>query len=552
VVISGGNFQSGAQCDFGAGVRVNSCAFNSASQLTAALTIASAAGPGTRDVTATNPDGQRATLSSGFFINSAGLAPIITSVSPNSASQGQNLSNVVLKGSNFQNGAQCDFGAGITVTSCVFGSSSQLTATLTIAVSAATGAHNVSVTNPDNQSSALAGGFSVTQGTVRFSPSSLSFNDQAVGTASPSSGVVLTNNMAAALTINALEISGDFVQANNCPALLPSGGSCTINISFRPTTQGTRSGSLSARSSPNSPQAVNLSGTGTGTPNLSLAPTVLNFGGAIVSEQSTPQTVTLRVSNAPLTIRAIDFTSSGFRQENQCPPSIAAGGQCPILVFFTPGSLGPVTATMHIQDDAADSPQAIQLRGQGSHFILLPGSGAGQTISAGQTASFTVGLKSISMQSESVSLSCSGAPATSSCNLSQYSLSLNGNVQMFTVTVTTIAHSTTSWLPSVHMQPTSLATLWVVAFIANLVFVIAFLRAKPKALCLRGRAMQSFFIALLLGLAAATLSCSGATSNPGAGRTSGTPSGRYAVTISGTSSNPANPAQAVQLPFIIN
>src|SRR4029077_14115609 len=39
VVITGGSFQSGATCSFGAGITVNSCTFNSATQLTANITI---------------------------------------------------------------------------------------------------------------------------------------------------------------------------------------------------------------------------------------------------------------------------------------------------------------------------------------------------------------------------------------------------------------------------------------------------------------------------------------------------------------------------------
>jgi len=46
---------------------VNSCAFNSATQLTANLTITSTATLGTRNVTVTNPDNQSGTLANGFL-----------------------------------------------------------------------------------------------------------------------------------------------------------------------------------------------------------------------------------------------------------------------------------------------------------------------------------------------------------------------------------------------------------------------------------------------------------------------------------------------------
>ncbi len=47
---------------------MNSCAFNSATQLTANITISSTATLGTRNVTVTNPDNQTGTLTNGFSV----------------------------------------------------------------------------------------------------------------------------------------------------------------------------------------------------------------------------------------------------------------------------------------------------------------------------------------------------------------------------------------------------------------------------------------------------------------------------------------------------
>jgi hypothetical protein len=94
--------------------------------------------------------------------SSASPPPTLTSVNPNSGAQGQNLSSVILTGSNFQSGATCSFGAGITVNSCTFNSAAQLTANITINSTATLGSRNVTVTNPDTQSSTLSNAFSVT------------------------------------------------------------------------------------------------------------------------------------------------------------------------------------------------------------------------------------------------------------------------------------------------------------------------------------------------------------------------------------------------------
>jgi hypothetical protein len=188
VTITGSNFQSGATCSFGAGISVNSCGFVSSTQLTANITISSTATVGSRNVTVTNPDGQSRTLANGFSVTSSGPPPppTVTSVSPNSGTPGQNLPSVTINGSNFQSGATCSFGAGITVNSCGFVSSTQLTANISISSSAAMGPRNVTVTNPDSQTGTLTNGFTVT------APAAISLIQKATFSQQPSSSGTVT------------------------------------------------------------------------------------------------------------------------------------------------------------------------------------------------------------------------------------------------------------------------------------------------------------------------------------------------------------------------
>jgi hypothetical protein len=188
VIITGGNFQSGATCSFGAGITANSCAFNSATQLTANISISSTATVGTRNVTVTNPDSQTGTLTNGFTVTTGGPPPppTVSSVNPNSGAQGQSLPSVIVTGGNFQSGATCSFGAGITVNSCAFNSATQLTASITITSTATLGTRNVTVTNPDNQSGTLPNGFSVT------APPAISLIQKATFSREPTSGGTVT------------------------------------------------------------------------------------------------------------------------------------------------------------------------------------------------------------------------------------------------------------------------------------------------------------------------------------------------------------------------
>jgi hypothetical protein len=75
----------------------------------------------------------------------------------------------------------------------------------------------------------------------------------------------------AAASLSAVTASGDFSQTNNC-GTVAAGASCTVNVSFRPTASGTRTGTLTITSNAtNSPTSVGLSGTGAGTASTNLA-----------------------------------------------------------------------------------------------------------------------------------------------------------------------------------------------------------------------------------------------------------------------------------------
>ena len=101
-----------------------------------------------------------------------------------------------------------------------------------------------------------------------ISPTVINFGMVTVGSSSSSQPVTLTNTGGGSLVISSITFTGpapgDFSQTNNCKGSVASGGSCTINVTFKPTTQGTRQAYLNVNdnSSP-SPQQVSLSGDGT-------------------------------------------------------------------------------------------------------------------------------------------------------------------------------------------------------------------------------------------------------------------------------------------------
>ena len=112
--------------------------------------------------------------------------------------------------------------------------------------------------------------------TAKLSPTSLSFGTVEVGTASAAKTVTLTNVGTTTLSIIGIAITGtnagDFAQTHTCGSSLAAGGSCAINVKFKPTASGTHTAALSVSdSAAGSPQKVALYGVGA-------APTVSSLG----------------------------------------------------------------------------------------------------------------------------------------------------------------------------------------------------------------------------------------------------------------------------------
>jgi phospholipase C/archaellum component FlaF (FlaF/FlaG flagellin family) len=199
-----------------------------------------------------------------------------------------------------------------------------------------------------------------------LSPTALAFESTEIGSSSLPQIVTLTNDGTADLAIASVDISGDYFQTNTCGTLLPPGANCTISVVLSPTVAGLRTGSLSVTDNgPGNPQTATLTGNGTATPAVTLAPISLTFPDTSVGSSSGPLTVTLTNSgHADLTIDSI--TASGdYSQSNTCGAIVTAGASCTIDVVFTATAAGTREGTVVIADNAPGSPQAVPLTGNG-------------------------------------------------------------------------------------------------------------------------------------------------------------------------------------------
>ncbi|HUI64101.1 MAG TPA: choice-of-anchor D domain-containing protein, partial [Bacteroidota bacterium] len=151
-----------------------------------------------------------------------------------------------------------------------------------------------------------------TSPSVTLSPNSLSFGNQLVGTTSQSQPVTLTNNGTALLTISGISANAGFSQTNNCGSTLAAGGSCTINVSFAPTTSGSAAGTLSVTDNASgSPQTISLSGNGT-TQTTQLAVTTYHNDNSRTGENTQETILTLTNVNSTNFGKLFSQTLDGY------------------------------------------------------------------------------------------------------------------------------------------------------------------------------------------------------------------------------------------------
>ncbi len=97
---------------------------------------------------------------------------------------------------------------------------------------------------------------------VALSSKSLTFGQQVSGTVSPAQTITVTNSGTANLTFTHISTVEPFIQTNKLCTTLAPGSSCTISVSFNPTSPGSYNRAVTIQdNASDSPQTINLSGT---------------------------------------------------------------------------------------------------------------------------------------------------------------------------------------------------------------------------------------------------------------------------------------------------
>jgi hypothetical protein len=226
--------------------------------------------------------------------------------------------------------------------------------------------------------------------TVSVSPTSLFFPSRNVGTTSPAQTVTLTNRGSNTLTIESVSASlPDYLISNNtCSGMIASHGTCTLQVSFAPTTSGSRNGTLSfTDTGVGSPQTVTLTGSAVG---ALLTPPTLYYSAQHGNTTSATQTLTFTnfLSTALSFTPSLTGTNAGdfiVEPASTCPnssgsptagslnPNGSSGSSCTYVIAFQPTVNGAESATLSISDSAGT--QKSTFTGTGVGALLTPPTG---------------------------------------------------------------------------------------------------------------------------------------------------------------------------------
>ena len=365
-----------------------------------------------------------------------------------------------------------------------------------------------------------------------LSPALLSFPAQEVGSSSAPQPVTVVDLGSAALTVSNATASGDFSIQNNCGTVSPAGGTCAIQVTFTPTATGTRTGTLTITdNSAGSPRTVELTGQGA-TPILTVTPNSVSFASQEVGTTSTAQTVVLN-NPGPLGLQISHVQTSGdFSETNNCAASLSPSASCTVAVTFTPTASSTRTGTLTLTDSATDSPQTISLTGTGSTGFAVAATTTSATVAAGATATFDLMATAAGGFSGTVNFTCSGAPKASTCSVSPNPITLTaGTPANLSVTVATTAHSTAQ-LRTGQSITASFRIICSTVLLCSFMFGMLLLPLAPSAKT-RKRTMP--ILVLIVLLSAAVLDCGSGGNGSGPSPVTGTPSGMYTLTVTGTS-----------------
>jgi HYDIN/CFA65/VesB-like, Ig-like domain len=202
---------------------------------------------------------------------------------------------------------------------------------------------------------------------------------------SPPKAFTLTNTGEVELSVFSVGIAGSLgagfaIAEDTCGRLAP-GASCTVEVTFEPSSAGPKQGQLSVYDLEHEVSATaELRGAGAG-PAVSITPASVAFEPlALGAGPSPPRTLTVaNEGQLDLTISSLSIDSNqvyNYPDANPQQFELAGGacqaglvvppeGSCTVTVTFSPSAPGALSANLRIADNAPGSPHQAMLEGYG-------------------------------------------------------------------------------------------------------------------------------------------------------------------------------------------
>jgi hypothetical protein len=375
---------------------------------------------------------------------------------------------------------------------------------------------------------------------VTVQPTTLTFPNQTVGTTSAPQNVTIENTGTATLNISKISANGDYSETDTCGALLNTlsvGQSCSVSVTFSPTASGTRSGSLSiADNATGSPQTVAISGVGLAAFSLS-SPANGNKNPVLIGSTSTTFTI---VANGPNTFTGnITLACSAGTTCVFNPTTIGVGGVSTLTVSnltttmtATPGNPYPFTVT----GTSGSQTASLQLNLLFEDFSLSASPPLDSIVSGG-SAPYTILVNPLNgFTGQQVNLACvtsagSNFPPDGKCSFSNATPSPSGTALSIQLTIQTVVYVaptlTPPRAPTGKLPPLILGLVSLTALASLALGAKRRTRRGPLAPGWLGVRLATISLILTLNLALG--SC-----RPSTLVTSGTTTGQYTITVTGT------------------
>jgi hypothetical protein len=215
-------------------------------------------------------------------------------------------------------------------------------------------------------------------------PTTHNFGNKELQEVSAEQVFTITNTGIDGLTIQNISLyGGDADQfsldnANELPLTLDANESMTVNVSFMPTSEGSKTTNLTITDNQNRViHTIPLLGTGIFSPSLSITPQVKDFGAVLIDHISETQDFIIRnAGGGSLRVMFISLAGNDTRHfnmvnTNSLPMTLNSNDSISVSVSFRPTALGARSINMTIADNLGGQAHNINLSGFGQEPLPI-------------------------------------------------------------------------------------------------------------------------------------------------------------------------------------